>query len=132
MNLIRCRHCGSPDDRDLYMEDLYHDVTCPKCGSRTGKYGDENEAIDLWNGKGIKFYAVIFQSGLHGMMLELWDDKATADARAKYFTNMVASGTSVLGHKLDLSRGIRESIYVDTIEPNIKYEGIDKHGQRKP
>ena len=133
MNLIRCRQCGAPDDRDLYAENYYHDVTCPQCGARTGKYGDENEAINLWNGKGVKFYAVMFQGSLHGLMLEMWDDKATAEARATYFTNMIRDGQSPLGYKLDISRGIRETVSVDTIEPNRKFEGIDPtNGRRKP
>lgn len=132
MNLIRCRQCGETEDRDLYMEDLYHDVTCMVCGARSGKYGDENEAIDKWNGKGIRFHVVMWMGPLHGKMLEMWDSRATAEARAKYFNKMISDGKSPLGYKIDLTRGIREIVSVDSIEPNIEFEGVDSHGNRKP
>ncbi len=132
MELIRCRQCGTIDDRDLYAEGGYHDVTCMACGARSGKYGDENAAINLWNGKGIKFHLVVWQGQLHGFVLEMYDDKATADSRAKYFNHMIRGGQSPMGYKLDPSRGIRETVSVDTIEPNKKFEGMDlTNGERK-
>jgi hypothetical protein len=106
----------------LYTEDCYQDVTCGVCGCRTGKYGDENECIKLWNGKGVPFFAVIWQGGYSGMLLELHDDRTIAETNAKKFNDMIARGTSIHGYKLDLSRGIRENVSVEEIEPNKPYE----------
>ncbi len=126
MNLIRCRQCGDKKSRDLYAENYYHDVTCPTCGARTGKYGDENEAIDLWNGKGIKFYAVMWQGQLSGAMLELWDDEQVAMDRVKILNDNIHKGIHPLGHELDLSLGIRDLCHVQTIEPNVEVPCLTK------
>jgi hypothetical protein len=117
---IRCRQCGS-ENTSLYAEDCYHDVTCIACGGRTGKYGDENECMNLWNGEGVKFYAVIWQGGYSGMMLEIWDDEETAKKRSKKFNKEIGEGKSIHGYELDLSFGIREYTSVKTIEPNKPY-----------
>jgi DNA-directed RNA polymerase subunit RPC12/RpoP len=117
---IRCRQCGSKNT-SLYMEDCYHDVTCKECGCRTGKYGDENECMNLWSGEGVKFYAVMWQGGYSGMLLEIWDDEEIAEKRSKKFNKEIADGKSIHGYKLDLSLGIREYTSVKTIEPNIPY-----------
>ena len=121
--LIRCRQCGDKKERSLFGEDYYHDVTCMKCGARSGKYGDENEAINLWNGKGIKFYAVMWQGGYSGILLEIWDDEETAINRASEFNQMIQDGLSIHGYKLNNARnGIRETCSVEPIEPNIFYK----------
>lgn len=120
-DIIRCRHCGEQTNRDLYTEDCYHDVTCGVCGCRTGKYGDENECIKLWNGEGVPFFFVMWQGGYNGMLLELHDDRKKADDRAKELNDMIARGTSIHGHKLDLSLGIRELVTVEEIHPNKPY-----------
>lgn len=119
-DLIRCRQCSSKNV-SLYMEDCYHDITCRDCGCRTGKYGDENECMNLWNGKDVKFYAVMWQGGYSGMLLELWDDKEIAEANSKKFNQEIAGGKSIHGYELDLSMGIRELTSVKTIEPNKPY-----------
>lgn len=119
--MIRCRQCGSSIDRDLYAENYYHDVTCMNCGARSGKYGDENEAINLWNGKGIKFYLVVWYSTYGHKVLEMWDDEETAKERKAFFINNIFAGTNPLGIELDLSRGIRDTVYVQEIEPNLTY-----------
>jgi hypothetical protein len=116
--LIRCRQCGSAEDRSFFTEDGYQDITCGKCGCRTGKYGDENKCQALWNGIGVNFYAVMWQGGYNGILLELWDDIEKAHERRKYFNDRIASGKSVMGYKLDLSRGIREMVSVKVITPN--------------
>jgi len=121
MKLIRCRQCGSKVDSNLYVEGIYHDVSCMECGHRSGKYGDENKAINLWNGIGIRFYAVMWHGSMPGMILEIWDDEETANERSKFFMDMIHNGQSVLGYKLDLTRGYREYTTVKPIEPNIKY-----------
>jgi hypothetical protein len=64
----------------------------------------------------------MWQGGFNGMLLELHDSKEKADKSAKKFNDMIASGTSIHGYKLDLSRGIRELVSVETIYPNQKYE----------
>jgi hypothetical protein len=120
-HLIRCRQCSSIDV-SLYTEDCYQDVTCGNCGCRTGKYGDENECINLWNGEGVKFYAVMWQGGYSGMLLELWDDEETAKKRSKKFNKEISNGKSIHGYELDLQMGIREYTSVKTIEPNKLYE----------
>jgi hypothetical protein len=117
---IRCRQYGSKST-SLFMEDCYHDITCADCGCRTGKYGDENECMNLWNGEGVEFYAVMWQGGYSGMLLEIWDDLKTADYRAKKFNSMIANGKSIHGFDLDKSLGIRELVSVQTIEPNKSY-----------
>lgn len=117
-DIIRCRQCGEQENRDLYTEDCYHDVSCSNCGGKTGVYGDENECIKLWNGEGVPFFAVMWQGGQSGMLLELRDDKKKADERAKELNDMIAAGTSIYGYKLDLSRGIRELVSVQEIHPN--------------
>jgi hypothetical protein len=123
MNIKNCKHCGS-DDCDLYMEDFYHDITCHVCGCRTGKYGDENKALALWNGEEYQptLYAVMWQGQLHGQLLELYDDKEEAIKRSKEFNNMIRNGQSVLGYKLDLTRGIRETASVQEIKLGKKYQ----------
>lgn len=122
IELIRCRQCGMSDYKDLYAENYYHDVTCMNCGARSGKYGDENEAMNLWNGKGIKFYIIMWHGQLHNRILEMWDDLDKANGRAKHFMNMIWDGQSVLGHTFDKTNGYREYVTVEEIEPNIKYE----------
>jgi hypothetical protein len=116
--LIRCRQCGETENKNLYTEDCYHDVTCGNCGCRTGIYGDENECIKLWNGKGVPFFAVMWQGGYNGKLLELHDDREKADDRAKELNDMIADGTSIHGRKLDISLGIRELVTVEEIHPN--------------
>jgi len=125
--LIRCRQCGSAEDRSFFTEDCYQDVACGNCGCRTGRYGDENDCQALWNGEGVPFYFVMWQGGYNGMLLELHDDKQKANDRAKELNDMIARGTSIHGHKLDLSLGIRELVTVEEIFPNkpFKVEGVD-------
>ena len=126
MNLIRCRQCGEKQDRDLYTEDCYHDVTCNTCGARTGKYGDENEAIALWNGKGVKFYAVMWQGQVSGAMLELWDDEQVAMDRVKKLNDDIQKGIHPLGFKIDTDLGIRDLCHVQTIESNVEVQCLTK------
>jgi hypothetical protein len=90
-------------------------VTCSVCGCKTGIYGDENECIKLWNGEGVPFFAVMWQGGLNGILLELHDDEKKAKDRAHELNKMIAAGTSIHGYKLDLSRGIRELVSVEEI-----------------
>ena len=119
--LIRCRQCGSAEDRSFYTEDCYQDITCGRCGCRTGKYGDENQCQALWNGVNVPFFAVIWQGGYNGMLLELHDDQKKANKRAKELNDMIARGTSIHGYELDMSLGIRENVSVEVIQPNTPY-----------
>jgi hypothetical protein len=64
----------------------------------------------------------MWQGGFSGMLLELHDDEEEANKSAKKFNDMIASGTSIHGYKLDLSRGIRELVSVAEIEPNKPYK----------
>lgn len=112
--LIRCRQCGNEKERNLYLEDFYHDVTCGHCGARSGKYGDENNAIDLWNGKGVKFYVVVLIRQLTGVVLELWDSKEKAYESCEQFNKLIMTGG---GENFQIS----DRVIVQEIEPNIPF-----------
>jgi hypothetical protein len=106
----------------LFTEDCYQDITCRNCGASTGKYGDENKCVNLWNGDGLDFYAVIWRGSYGSRLLELWDDRATADANSKKYNDQIFEGKSPLGYKIDLSHGIRETCSVESIESNKPYD----------
>jgi hypothetical protein len=120
IDIIRCRQCGWWA-ANLYTEDGYQDITCQKCGARTGKCGDENESINLWNGEGVKFYPVIWRGAYGSEILELWDDEETAEKQSKKYNKEISEGNSPMGYKIDLSRGIREICSTEPIEPNKQH-----------
>jgi len=120
-DIIRCRQCGSTD-ASLYTEDCYQDITCRNCGARTGKYGDENECIDLWNGKDILFYIVMFKSTYSGIPMEMWDSEEKAKEQAKKYNDQIRKGISPTGYDINLSFGIRQYCTVETIKPNTVYK----------
>jgi len=126
IQIIRCRQCGL-STANLYTEDCYQDITCRNCGARTGKRGDVNECINLWNGKGIQFYAVMWRGSYGSQLLELWDGEETANTQSKKYNKLISEAKSPLGYKIDLSHGIRELCSVESIEPNKPYKKGDEN-----
>lgn len=57
VKLRNCPFCGSYKVQH-YVEGEWNYVSCDDCGGSTGKYGDENRVVEMWNGIGISMEKV--------------------------------------------------------------------------